>query len=522
MNKLTITSLLVIILGLISCTPKAGETVTSKTAEQTTANTPPSPVVETGPCKSWNTSPKKSDIIEAHVLYKDQLKEVKREQKKGADQSAEIIDKLYKDAFKLWQKAYSMAPAADGKRADHFEDGIRIQDYFFRTSATPEEKQAALDKIMELYDGRDECYNEPGYADGRKAFDLFYKYPEYATDIEKYELFKKSINASGEKADYFILNPFTSLIVNLLVEDKIPIVEAQKYQSMIRASLARGLKNCKTDKECEPWKIVEGYVPVRLEQLEGVENFYDCEYYSSKYFADYLADSTNCDVINEVLSRLRWGKCDINSAELARIQKAKAANCITAPPPAGPLRLAKEALEEARYKDAISHYEEFISNTSDNLKKARFTLRVAQIYYVHLKSFSKARKYAREAAKYRPNWGQPYMLIGRLYASSGPLCGPGRGWDSQVVTWPAIDMWTKAKQLDPEVAAEANKFIRRYQQYMPSIEDIFQRGLKEGGSFKVPCWIQETTRIRAAKQINKSKKGHGIYCSVPFLHLEYI
>ena len=289
------------------------------------------------------------------------------------------------------------------------------------------------------------------------------------------------------------------MIVNLLMEEKIPVGEAQKYQSMIRSSLDRGLKNCKTDKECEPWKIVEGYVPARLEQLEGVENFYDCEYYKGKYFVDYLAYSTNCDVINEVMSRLRWRKCDINEAELARIRQAKATNCITAPPPPGPLTMGRDALEEGRYKDAIEHYEAFVNKTPDNIKKARFTLRNAQIYYVHLKNFRKARQKALEAAKYNPDSGAPYMLIGRLYASSGPLCGPGRGWDSQIVTWPAIDMWTKAKRIDPEVADEANKFIRRYQQYMPGIEDIFQRGLKEGDSFKVPCWIQETTRIRAAK-----------------------
>ena len=91
------------------------------------------------------------------------------------------------------------------------------------------------------------------------------------------------------------------------------------------------------------------------------------------------------------------------------------------------------------------------------------------------------------------------MLIGRLYASSGPLCGPGRGWDSQIVTWPAIDMWNKAKRVDANVAAEANKFINRYVKFMPTIEDVFQRGLKEGSSFRVGCWIDETTTIRVAK-----------------------
>ena len=86
-----------------------------------------------------------------------------------------------------------------------------------------------------------------------------------------------------------------------------------------------------------------------------------------------------------------------------------------------------------------------------------------------------------------------------LYASSGPLCGPGTGFDSQIVVWVALDMWNKAKSLDPAAAPEANKFIRRYAQYMPNKEDIFIRGLKEGGTFKVPCWIQRNTVIRAAK-----------------------
>ena len=99
----------------------------------------------------------------------------------------------------------------------------------------------------------------------------------------------------------------------------------------------------------------------------------------------------------------------------------------------------------------------------------------------------------------RPGWGEPYLLIGTLYASSGPLCGPGRGWDSQVVVWPAIDMWNKAKQVDPSVTREANRLINEYAQYMPTKEDIFQRLLQEGDPYFVPCWIQESTIIRAAK-----------------------
>jgi len=90
------------------------------------------------------------------------------------------------------------------------------------------------------------------------------------------------------------------------------------------------------------------------------------------------------------------------------------------------------------------------------------------------------------------------LLIGRLYASSGPRCGSGRGWNSQIVTWPAIDMWNKAKSVDASVTGEANKMIAKYRKFMPTKEDIFLRGLKEGQSFKIGCWINTKTVIRAA------------------------
>ena len=56
----------------------------------------------------------------------------------------------------------------------------------------------------------------------------------------------------------------------------------------------------------------------------------------------------------------------------------------------------------------------------------------------------------------------------------------------------------KAKTIDPSFTDEANKWIREYEQYMPKMEDVFVRNLNKGQSFKVGCWIQESTTIRTA------------------------
>jgi hypothetical protein len=59
-------------------------------------------------------------------------------------------------------------------------------------------------------------------------------------------------------------------------------------------------------------------------------------------------------------------------------------------------------------------------------------------------------------------------------------------------------MFNKAKTIDPSVASEANTFINRYSQYMPTKGDVFQRSLKAGDTFKVGCWINRSTIIRTA------------------------
>ena len=113
------------------------------------------------------------------------------------------------------------------------------------------------------------------------------------------------------------------------------------------------------------------------------------------------------------------------------------------------------------------------------------------------KDFPAARSYAKKAINLRSNWGKPYLLIGKLYASSGSLCGPGTGLESQRVIWPALDYFYKAKSVDTTIEEEAQALINKYYAYLPEKGDIFmQWGKGPGDSYFVPCWIQESTTIR--------------------------
>lgn len=452
-----------------TCTPKPVEKVTETKTE--------APIdIKKNPCNTFEDAPNPDLTLENFVLYRDF--------KKAED---------YTIAFDYWQKVYKDAPAADGKRATVFTDGVFFYEHFMYKE--PAKKDEYFAKIFELYDKMEECYPEGGYAQGLKAFDYYFKYPERASKMEQYELFKKSIALDKDKPRFFVLNPFTALLVELTLEEKIPMEEAKKYQQMIMRTIEEGLANCQKNNDCDNWNIINEYAPARLEGLEALKGFYDCDYYVQKYYPVFQANPNDCETINTVYSRLRFGGCETTMTELQAINDAYNKNCreVTTGPS------CNDMLREGQYKESIDCLEKAIETMSSDSDKATYKLIIAKIYYAHLKNYSKARRYAREAAKLRSGWGEPYILIGTLYASSGPLCGPGTGWDSQRVVWPAIDKWEKARSIDSSVRSEATKLINQYAQYMPSTGDIFQRGLKEGQSYQVPCWIQETTTIRAKK-----------------------
>ncbi len=466
---------LVLVLCVPGCTPKTTEPVATPT--QTAPAVVEKPVAPTGPCRKFSDARNPDEALRNFVLYRDFLKAEEWQQ-----------------AFEYWQKVYAEAPAADGQRNSVFADGIRFFEHFIEQSKDSTEKERFVDRIFQLYDEIDRCYPEGGYVPARKGFDLYYSYPNRATYKQIYDLFKLAIDRDGLETADFVINPFSSLLVDLYFAKEITKEEAQQYQGLIRKIIAKGLETCEGT-ACERWRVVDGYAPARLEAFEVVRGFYDCDYYMAKYMPVFEESPNDCDVLREVYSRLKFGGCPDTDERLKKIIEAGNANCNVEK---GPVETAYNCLRDGDYECAISGFEKAAEEASDPAKKGQYLLLISKIYYGSLKNFPQARKYALRAASARPNWGEPYILIGRLYASSGPLCGPGRGWDSQIVVWPAIDMWSRAKSVDPSCAAEVNKMIGRYAQYMPSKEDIFQRNLKSGDRFYVGCWIQEYTTIRSA------------------------
>ncbi len=166
------------------------------------------------------------------------------------------------------------------------------------------------------------------------------------------------------------------------------------------------------------------------------------------------------------------------------------------PSPASAYLIAKMYLKESKFSDAI-HYLSEATALEDEEDLAKIYFYMAQCNK-ELNKYSEARRNARKAIEYNSAYGAAYILIGDLYGTTAKDCGDN-DLTKRVGYWAAVDKYVKAKQVDPEVAEMANNRIREYSAHFPTTETIFFYNLKEGDTYKVECWINETTRIRAAK-----------------------
>jgi tetratricopeptide (TPR) repeat protein len=468
----------------LACSPKT----TGSTTAATTGNERPSSTTkpkakpdrsdELSPCPKFTDAPSPEDAEDNYVIYRSALK-------------AKEMDR----AMETWREVYAVSPAADGRRPTVYTDGVAFYNYLIQQN--PAQQQAYGDTILMLYEQARECYQGDGYMAAMQGFDSYYTYPGSATDEEIYELFKESIETDGaDELQYFVINPMSRLVVDQHEAGKIDDAEARAIVTALMTRLEKGLEECRGS-NCEAWKAIEAYAPSSLMYFETVKGFYDCDYYVDRYYNDFQENPDDFDVITTAYTRLRWADCGQDRPELQAVATAYRENRPKVPSSTGStLRRAYDALQEGDARAAVALFEQAAEETDDNERKGRYFLTAAKVYYGNLRNFAKAREMARKSIAADGTSGEPYMLIGTLYASSGPLCGPGTGFDSQVVTWPAIDKWQQAKRIDPSVAAEANRLINRYSQYMPSKSDIFSRGIEEGSSYTVGCWIQETTRVR--------------------------
>jgi tetratricopeptide (TPR) repeat protein len=266
--------------------------------------------------------------------------------------------------------------------------------------------------------------------------------------------------------------------------DTAAVVDAYDMLSdYIDINLKRTASN---EKKYNQWINIQGNIE------NTFEPFAQCPDLVRIYQQKYDADPDNPELLKKIVKLLDKKKC----VEDPLYFETTVSLYELEPSAESAYLIGKMYLKQERYTEAIP-YMVAATEMEDQDKVDDAFQFLAQIYRA-IDDFPTARQYARKAAEANPEWGEPFMFIGDLYALSAKDCGDN-DLTKKVAYWAAVDQYAKAKRVDPELTDAANKKIGIYSAYFPQGELLFFYDLKEGDKYTVGCWINETTTIRAAK-----------------------
>lgn len=442
-------------------------------------------------CETWNGQPFEDKATDAHVLYRGVVKG------KTLADLEKLPEKEFKIAFENWEKAYELAPAADGQRPSHFSDGRNLLKVKYNKATDEAKKKKLADRILSLYDQQIECYENEAFLLGRKGFDMFYM-PEYGFREATYEVMKEAVEKGGNETEYILLEPMAQVLAYFFKTDKLDRKETQRMYTQLATVAEHNIEN--NSSYAEYYKAAKARMENAFKEVE--DQVFDCGYFKKKLMPQYEESPNDLEVVKYVYVKLRQQGCDSTETFMQEIktnyeQLAKAVNdsLELVRRERNPCYDATQLQQEGEYDAALSRYDECLNSDQEMDDKGR-----AQIYY-SIASINLYRKNnpraalsaARKAGNLTDGWGRPYLLIGDCYAKMGRNCDD---WTSRLAILAAMEKYRYAKSIDPEVTEDAEKRLGQYYNAMPEKQEGFMRGVSSGQKVKVGCGIGETVTMR--------------------------
>lgn len=393
----------------------------------------------------------------------------------------------YKDAYPAWKKAHDGCPAST---KNIYIDGIKMyKDYIEKE---PEKTDEYVEEMMKIYDERITYFKQKGFVLGRKGVDLLrYKRDDEDKLREGYGYLTGSIKISQTKAEAAVIITQMQASCQLFKLGVIPGTEVVTSFSTASNILQKQLQNAKSEKTK---KKAENAI-VSIEKIFAECGAASCEDLIKIYTPQFDANPDNFELLKNINDMLDRTKCEDSNLYLNTLLK------IYAKEPSAEMayRLAKLYFKRENNEKSVEFFNEAISKTKNNDDKAQYYYEMA-VVLSKVKRYSEARSNALKAAEIKPNWGMPYMLIGFLYVGSSQMCNNSNNLDGKAVFWIGVDMFRKAKNVDPSVSNDADTQISKYSQYFPDNETVFFHGYTDGDSYSIGCWIGGKTIVRTIKK----------------------
>jgi len=398
-----------------------------------------------------------------------------------------------KSAAKYWRYVLNNCPKAT---ENLYVDGVKMVNILIKKEKDISKKLSLVDTLMMLYDLRAHYFPlhykskspQVGTILGRKGVD-YYKINPSKNYIGTYEILGKAIELDKNRAKGPVYIYYFRSITKMAQKgdiDTAAVVDAYDMISdYVDANIQYYVEKGNTKKE-EEYQNIKGNIE------NTFEPFANCVDLVRIYKKKYDADPENVTLLKKITKLLDKKGC---IEDQLYFDATVALNRLE-PSPESAYLIGKMLLKEGKYSEAVPYLEE--ASLMENETKAYRALIFLAEDYMTLKLYDKSRFIARKAAKLNPNVGKPYVIIGDLYAASAKECGDDE-LTKKVAYWAAVDQYKKARATEDDLAELMNKRISSYQKYFPTTELLFFHNLTEGDEYKVECWINETTTVRAAK-----------------------
>ncbi|MCQ2301989.1 MAG: tetratricopeptide repeat protein [Bacteroidales bacterium] len=456
--------------------------------------------------------------------------------KYGVDSVATVTNlSIYREAYKQWEQAKFAPEAAtaemvnawryvflNGPRASQYTytNGEKILDYLIRTN--PSQKDAYIDTLNMLADTRAISFptdpktglSQVANIKAKKGY-LIYSYNKNRYE-EAYNVLKEAValDVDHNQIQVGFLDAYfraAADMVNNGKAEKMTVIDVYQELSDVLDDNIKVL----AEKETELLAAKEA----SADDAEAVANFDKQLEKNEKNINNYKGVKNNIDNLFEPfascedLLKVFTAKMAEKPDDIALLQRITTIldkkDCTDSklffdaskhlheldPSPESAYNLGQRCFKDKKYGEAANYFEQ--ATKSSNNDRVFRAYRNLAYCYLNTGSFSKGREAARKAAQVDPTAGEPYIIIGMLYAESASQFSGDL--ESKAVYWAAVDKFQKARSMDASVAKRASDLIAAYSQYFPPMETIFFNDYAEGQSYNVGGWIGETTTIRARK-----------------------
>ncbi|NJO87960.1 MAG: hypothetical protein HC831_02600, partial [Chloroflexia bacterium] len=376
---------------------------------------------------------------------------------------------LLDEAIPAWVKTYQ---SCKGFKKLIYQDGVKFLVHDIQKEKDNKKKKALVDSLMHVYTERIKYFGEEGYVKGRQGIDLF-KYDRDRVK-EAHKLLEESVDLEKLQTDPSVTAHYM-LSTDLLFKDEI-IGKMQVVETYLKCI---DLLEQQIKKEKNP-KILKNYEATLnvVEEIFAKSKAADCQSLITAFGGNFEEKSNDLEHLLKIQALLKGANCineDLYFEVTKQLMKLQ-------PSAQNAYLMAGLFIKKENFDESINYLKRAIELEETDSMKASYYHDMGFINCYKLKKYNQARVDAFEALKYRPNWGNPYLLIGDAYALSSSTFG-GSDFEKAAVYWSAVDKYYKAKAVDSIVEDLANQKIAFYSKYFPSGEEAFMQGYQDGGSY---------------------------------------